>query len=107
MTQTALDTLDGVPYGLDVLDGELPDLYLTYVLLSSNPGQHADNLETERLFRIQVSIYSRDDFTSMPDVDGAMTAVGFSKSDWRSLPYSTESGHHGLAKDYTILLNQT
>lgn len=108
LTQTALNTLAPIPSGMDVqLDasGGLPETYLVYSLISAPPVQHADNLETERLFKIQVSIYTRADFTTLPDVDGAMTAAGFSKGDWRPLPYSSESRHYGLAKDYLILLN--
>lgn len=108
-TQTALDTLAPIPSGRDVqLDasGNLPDTYLVYSLITGQAAQHADNIETERFYRVQVSIYSRLDSTLAPDVDGAMKAAGFSPSDERELPYSHESRHHGWAKDYTILLNQ-
>ena len=107
ITQTALNTLAGIPSGVDVMlndDGTVPDTYLVYDLIGAPPAQHMDNEETARTFKIQVSIYSRNDYTTLPDVDGAMKAAGFSRGDWRFLPFVQDTQHHGLAKDYTILL---
>ncbi len=109
LTQTALNTLTGVPSGTDIQlneNGALPDLYLVWQLITGTPAQHADNAETERFYRVQVNIYTIGDFTALPDVDGAMKAAGFTRGDERPLPYTQNSRHHGLAKDYTILIDQ-
>ena len=109
LAQTALNTLTGIPSGADVilnLDGSIPDTYVVYDVVSAAPTQHADNAETERLFRVQVSIYCRDGYSAMPNVDGAMLAAGFSRGDWRQLPRDESTGHFALAKDYTILIDQ-
>lgn len=104
--KTALDTLSpAVPFAQDVFLGELPDTYLVYSLVDDVASQHADNEETERFYRIQVSQYSRNGLVSLPDVDGAMKAAGFKKSNRVKLPYDPDTGHFGLATDYTILLN--
>jgi hypothetical protein len=84
-------------------DGSLPDTYLAFQLITSPPAQHADDAETQRAYLVQVSIYSRSGLESLPDVDGAMSAAGFQKGDFRNLPKDSESGHFGLAKDYHYL----
>jgi len=101
----ALETLS-VPYGQDTYlaaDGSLPDTYLVYAMVDGVPAQHADDAETEREYRIQVSLYSRDGLVSLPDVDAAMTAAGFTRGPERNLPYNPDTGHFGLAKDYFYL----
>lgn len=106
----ALASLDpAVSYAWDQYlvgsDESLPDLYLVPSLVDSPPVQHADNEETERMYRIQVSAYQRDGLLNLPDVDGAMKAKGFMKSNVVRLPRDPDTGHFGLATDYTILLN--
>jgi hypothetical protein len=104
-TNDALATLS-VPYAMDVFlasDGSLPDTYLVYSLISGVPVQSADNVETMRGYRVQVSILSVNGLASLPDVDGAMLAAGFQKGPERALPPDTESRHFGLAKDYFFL----
>jgi Cu/Ag efflux pump CusA len=95
-----------VPYGLAPYlsaDGTLPDTFLAYQLVASPPEQHADDAETERSYLIQVSIYSRSGLSSLPDVDGVMTAAGFQKGNSRQLLKDPETGHFGLAKEYRYL----
>jgi hypothetical protein len=65
--------------------------------------QHADDAETHRRYRVQVSIYSRSGMVSLPDTDTAMTAAGFTKGPERQLPYDRGTRHFGLAKDYYYL----
>lgn len=99
----ALSTL-GVPYANQIYrtatGADLPDVFITYNLISSVGVSHADDVEKLRRQRVQVSVWSRDGLTSLPDVDGAMTAAGFARAEKRQLPFDQESGHFGLALDY-------
>lgn len=104
--KTALDTLSpAVPYALDVYESSaaLPDKFMVYSLITSNPEQHADDAETHRGYIVQISIFSRAGLVSLPNVDAAMLAAGFFKSNERQLPKDQTTGHYGLAKDYTYL----
>lgn len=103
--KTALDTLSpAIPYALGQYitssGGELPDTFITYIEVSGVPEQHADNAETYCTYRVQVSIYARAGLVSLPNVDTAMLAAGFTKGPERQLPYDKETRHFGLAKDY-------
>ena len=91
-----------VPFGMGTYlsDGEQPDQYMVYYLVDGVPTQHADDAETERTYRVQVSIFDRAGLADLPDVDTAMLAAGFTKGPERQLPYDAESGHYCLAKDY-------
>jgi hypothetical protein len=100
-TKTALDTLS-IPFGMGLYlcDGELPDQYMVFTLIDGVPTQHADDNETERTYRVQVSIFDRNGLADLPDVDVVMLAAGFKKGPERQLPRDPESGHYCLAKDY-------
>ena len=104
---TALNTLTPVPFALDTFltatGADLPDTFITYLDVSDVAAQHADDQETERTYRIQVSIFSRSGLVSLPDVDGAMLAAGFQKGPARQLPYNAETRHFGIAKDFIYL----
>lgn len=104
----ALATLD-TPYAENQYISEtgeaLPDLFLVAMLISGAAEQHADDDETERSYRVQISIYSRNGLVDLPDVDGVMKSAGFKKGPEKELPYDQETGHFGLAIDY-IYLNQ-
>lgn len=107
-TATALATLTpAIPYALGQYvtagGGELPDTFIAYSLISGDPAQHADNLETLRGYQIQVSIFARAGLVTLPDVDTAMLAAGFTKGPEHQLPYDKETRHFGLAKDYFYL----
>jgi hypothetical protein len=108
--EDALDLLSPpVPFGMKPylsVSGELPTTFIDYQLIDSPPEQHAENVETERSYEIQVSIWSTDGLNSLPNVDGVMIAAGFKKSNVRQLPKDQETGHFGLAKDYVYLENQ-
>jgi hypothetical protein len=101
--KTALQPL-GVPFATDqylVESGdELPDLFLVYSLVSSPPLQHAEDKETMRTNRVQVSIYNRNGLTSLPNVDGAMTAAGFQRGPRTKVPYNPATRHFGLALEF-------
>lgn len=107
IVEGALSTLSpAVPFAMDVFltaAGELPDTYITYIDVSAVPAQHADNVETHRSFRIQLSIFSRSGLASLPNVDAAMLAAGFTLGPERQLPYDEGTHHFGLAKDYFYL----
>lgn len=106
VTNDALETLSPpVAFALDTYLDTLPDTYLVYTLISSPPEAHFDNAETLRSYRIQVSIFSKSGLASLPDVDTAMLAAGFMKSNFREIPRDQNSAHFGLAKDYVILLS--
>lgn len=104
-TKDALDTLTGsIPFSegkLQIATGEkLPDVFITYKLVDAPPEQYADDEEKMRTWKMQVSIFSRNGLISLPNVDGAMTAAGFTKGNITELPYNTETGHYGLATEY-------
>jgi hypothetical protein len=108
LTKTALATLV-TPYAADanraVLGTPLPDLFIVYKNVTSVAQEFADDLETERFCRMQVAIYNRDGLSGLPLTDAAMQAIGFVFSRETELPYTQETGHFGLAREYTILLN--
>jgi len=82
---------------------ERPDVYMVYFLVVSPPRQHADNRETLREYSVQVSIYSRDGLTGLPEVENAMLAAGFMFEAQRELPYNPETRHYGLAMDFNFV----
>lgn len=103
---TALNTLSpSVPFALApyASTGSLPDLYLAYQLIDGNAAQHADNLETQRSYLVQISIFSVSGLVGLPDVNSVMLAAGFEKSTERQIPKDPQSGHFGLAKDFTYI----
>jgi hypothetical protein len=107
LVKTALSGLSpAVPYAVapyKSATGTLPDLYLAYSLIDGAGAQHADNVETLRTYQVQVSIYSIDGLAVLPNVDGVMTAAGFTRGREHQLPQDPDSGHYGLAKDYYFL----
>jgi hypothetical protein len=108
VTADALATLTPVPFGHNTYhspDGSIPDLYLAYQTWGT-PEEHADDAEVSRTYRVQVTILSKTGLASLPDVDGAMLAAGFTIGPERELPQDISSGHYILAKDYFILLNK-
>lgn len=80
--------------------GGLPDAYLVHFLVSEPAEQHADNQETLRGYRVQVSYYSRAGLIGMPDVVGAMVGAGFARAGARELGFNQQTGHYGLALDF-------
>jgi hypothetical protein len=108
ITAAALATLAPLPYARNTYmkspAGALPDAYLVYQEISDVPEQHADNQETSRTYRVQVSYYDRSGLESVPDINGAMRAAGFTLGPGRELPRDQETGHFGVARDYFYLM---
>lgn len=107
-TATALASLSpAIPYALGQYltanGADLPATFIVYQEILGEAAQHADDAETHRAYRVQVSIYSRSGLVSLPNVDAAMLAQGFTKGPERQLPYDLETRHFGLAKDYFYL----
>lgn len=101
--ETALGTISpAVPFSLAPYKSAsaLPDQYMAHQLIVGSPEEHADNVETARSYLVQVTIWSKSGLVTLPNVDAAMLAAGFQKSNERQLPQDRESGHWGLAKDY-------
>lgn len=104
ITEDALSVL-GYPLAANTMimatGVQLPDLFIAYQLISSPPVLHADNVETMRMYRMQVSIYSRDGLSGLPtSVRAAMVNAGFTASSMREIPYNPETRHFGLAMDF-------
>ena len=104
--ETALGTISpAVPFSLAPYKSTttFPDQYMTHQLIVGAPEEHADNAEVARSYLVQVTIWSKTGLVSVPDVNTAMLAAGFQKSNERQLPQDPESGHWGLAKDFVYL----
>jgi hypothetical protein len=96
-----------IPFAYDeylTANGEdLPDEFLVYFEVHDAGLQHADNVETLRSYRMQISYYSRNGAPSFAIVDAAMFAAGFSKGPGGKLPRDPNTRHFGLYREYTIL----
>ncbi|RPH60008.1 MAG: hypothetical protein EHM81_07100 [Chloroflexi bacterium] len=99
--KTALATLSPIQYALDSMmmtGGDLPDQYLVYNLPNAAPVAHFDDQEAARRYQVQVAIYSRAGLVSLPNVDAAMLAAGFTRSSERVAP--NQGDHYCLEKSY-------
>lgn len=105
-TSTALTGL-GLPMAanqyLIATGADYPDAFLVYTLISDPPAQHAENVETLRRYRMQVSYFSRSGLSGMPGIEGAMIAAGFTRLPGRELPYNPETRHFGMALEFYFL----
>jgi hypothetical protein len=102
--ETALGTISpAVNYAAAPYKGTLPNAFITHQLINSPPEQHADNVEIERSYTIQISIWNKTDIPSEAGVDTAMLAAGFMKGDVRQLPQDPQTHHYGLAIEYFYL----
>ena len=103
---TALTPL-GVPFAwmkyIPATGNDLPDLFLVALPVSDTALQTADDIETLRLNRIQISIYNRAGLVGLPDVDTAMVNAGFMKSRGGPLAFDDISKHFGIYKEFTLL----
>ena len=99
----AIETLSpAVAYALTPYLGTLPSTFISYQLIDGVPEQRADNVEKLRTYRVQVNICSTSGLDTLPAVDAAMVAAGFTKGPERQLP-KADTGHFILAKDYYYL----
>lgn len=108
----ALSTLSpAIPFRGEIFLTEsadsLPDVFITYSLISAPRALSADNAERERLYRVQVTINVRAGLNALPSVPAAMAAAGFERANDRQLPFDNVSRHFRVAQDYTYLENQT
>lgn len=103
------DALDGLSVALaaNVMIREtneaLPDNYIVYQVISSPPVQAANDVETLRYWRMQVTYYDRAGLINMPAIEAAMVTAGFSKSMFREIPYNQLTRHYGLAMEFIFL----
>ena len=109
LVEETLSTLE-IPFAagryLVASGSSLPDLYLVYKVVSNLQEQAADDQETERTFRVQVSIFSRSGLTSLPDVSGAMVSAGFSKSRNVEIPFDEDTKHFGIVKEFVVMFDE-
>jgi hypothetical protein len=105
-----LATFAPIPYAWDeyLTDSasSLPETFLVASDVTDMAMEHANDQETLRFYRIQVSAYSKNGLGALPDVKPAMLAAGFMKGNRVRLPFNPDSGHFGLATDWTILIEQ-
>lgn len=103
-TATALGTVSpAVNYAIAPYKGDLPNAFVAYQLINSPAEQHADNAETERSDTMQLSFWDKAGIPSTDNVDAAMQAAGFMKSNVRQLPQDPQTHHYGLAVEYVYL----
>jgi len=100
-TASALATVSpAIQYAVAPYKGSLPSAFVTYQLLPSPAAQHADDLETERAYQMQLNFWDQAGIPSSDSVDAAMIAAGFVKGDMRQLPQDPNTHHYGLAVEY-------
>lgn len=103
-TATALGTVSpAVNYSVAPYKGSLPSAFIAYQLINSPAEQHADGEETERSYTMQLSFWDTAGIPDTTNVDAAMKAAGFTKSNVRQLPQDQQSHHYGLAVEYLYL----
>jgi hypothetical protein len=102
--ETALSTISpAVSYALAPYKGTLPNAFIVHQLIGSPAEQHADNVETERSYTVQITLWDKAGIPSTTKVDTAMLAAGFQKGDIRQLPQDPQTHHYGLAIEYVYL----
>jgi len=101
-TKTALSVFAPIPVVMDryLSNASLPDVYIVYDFITSNPDLHLDDQESGRSNLVQVTVFSRSGLSDLPDIDAAMVAAGFTKSAKRQVDVDAQSSHYGLAQDY-------
>lgn len=105
--ETALGTISPAEtFALAPYKGALPTRLIVHQLIASPPEQHADGVETERSYLVQITIWDKAGIPSESGVDAAMLAAGFQKSDVRQMPQDAQTHHYGLAIDYMYLESQ-
>ena len=83
---------------------DYPDEYLVYQVISNPPELHADDVESLRSYRMQVTVYSRTGMGTIPPlVETAMLAAGFTRLEGRELPYNVQTRHFGFSTDFSYL----
>ncbi len=90
-------------FSLAPYKGALPNRFIVHQLIASPSEQHADGIETERSYLVQVTIWDKAGIPSESGVDAAMLAAGFHKGNMRQLPQDAQTHHYGLTIDYMYL----
>jgi hypothetical protein len=102
--ETALGTISpAVPFALSPYKGTLPDAYIVHQLIDSPTEQHADGVETERSYKVQITLWDKAGVPSTTKVDAAMSAAGFYKGNVRQLPQDAQTHHYGLAVEFVYV----
>lgn len=105
--ETALGTLSpAISFASAPYKGTLPNAYVTHQLINSPAEQHADGVETERSYTMQLNFWDKAGIPSTTNVDAAMKAAGFRKGDVRQLPQDPQTHHYGLAVEYVYFETQ-
>lgn len=105
--ETALGTVSpAISFASAPYKGTLPNAYVTHQLINSPAEQHADGEETERSYTMQLNFWDKAGIPSTTNVDAAMNAAGFMKSNVRQLPQDAQTHHYGLAVEYVYLDTQ-
>jgi hypothetical protein len=85
---------------------ELPDLFVTYFLVTDPPLLHADNEEKERMYSVQINIFNRVGLVGLPDVLTLMKAANFTHGNDVEFPFDEKTGHYGLGMTFNYLENK-
>jgi len=105
--ETALGTVSPViSFASAPYKGTLPNAYVTHQLINSPAEQHADGVETERSYTMQLNFWDKAGIPSTTSVDAAMKAAGFMKSNIVQLPQDPQTHHYGLAVEYVDIESQ-
>lgn len=105
--ETALGTITpAISFASAPYKGTLPDAYITHQLINSPAEQHADNIETERSYTMQLNFWDKAGIPSTTSVDVAMKAAAFHKGNVRQLPQDPLTHHYGLAVEYVYFETQ-
>lgn len=105
--ETALGTISpAVQFASAPYKGTLPNAYITHQLVNSPAEQHADGVETERSYTMQLTLWDKAGIPSTTSVDAAMKAAGFQKGNITQLPQDPQTHHYGLAVEYVYIESQ-
>jgi hypothetical protein len=105
--ETALGTISpAVNYALAPYKGTLPNAFIVHQLIGSPAEQHADGVETERSYTVQITLWDIAGIPFTTNVDAAMKAAGFYKGNVRQLPQDAQTHHYGMAVEYVYLETQ-
>ena len=105
--ETALSTISpSISYAAAPYKDTLPNAYVTHQLINSPAEEHADGVETERSYTMQLNFWDKAGIPSTTNVDAAMKEAGFHKGNVRQLPQDQQTHHYGLAVEYVYFETQ-
>jgi hypothetical protein len=81
---------------------ELPDVFITYSLISAVENLHADDEAISSNNLVQISYFNRAGLNNIPNIQKSMTDVGFYKAGKRGLAYNVDTKHFGIAFDFRL-----